>query len=550
MVGPAADRTILVHGKGLGAEVTLEDIACRLAGQFQANSKYKHPLGHLVDRVKKGAKKKSERDSSLREVILLEAVSPTIAQAILQNPYDFGVPTTPVWLPSKEQCDESSKTGVVVIDYKQVLFTTHRPYLVEAIAAHVQQLTASTTKLKSYKDIFHLHVAMGQWAPSTWEEPATLIQWKRNGNRTINHYCVLTQSAYDALYAAGQQGTQTISVLAGISDSGKKLYTFVELEVGSQAEGGTVPQEVTNILSNLTQQLKTFNEELPTGIQQLRDLQLVEDEKTADRHRELLICLGSVLIAQKDHTETMVKKIQKATTAIEGLADALVALANVGGPRRAVHTWSSCAYVKVYNIVTAVYIRDPMAKYRKLQLQSDGKYFARGEAKITHTGKVVSYIRNDNNEVIAEKYTAQIDIDAVTETIVLTGHQEGTVGIWMQDRVGKPRIMMRMVQGHHLGPQVLRPDGSLQYGGVRGMKVRADKCTLLTAGADGQICSWDIRQTVEDQEWMSEVGAQVEVDDGQGASNAKRKKEGSSLRRPWILLKAGLCDTRAVDSVE
>ncbi|KAK3275538.1 hypothetical protein CYMTET_16336 [Cymbomonas tetramitiformis] len=203
VVGPAADRTILVHGKGLGAEVTLEDIACRLAGQFQANSKYKHPLGHLVDRVKKGAKKKSERDSSLREVILLEAVSPTVAQAILQNPYDFGVPTTPVWLPSKEQCDESNKTGVVVIDYKQVLFTAHRPYLVEAIAAHVQQLIASTTKLKSYKYIFHLHVAMEQWAPSTWEEPATLIQWKRNGNRTINHYCVLTQSAYDALQAEG-----------------------------------------------------------------------------------------------------------------------------------------------------------------------------------------------------------------------------------------------------------------------------------------------------------------------------------------------------------
>ncbi|KAK3239408.1 hypothetical protein CYMTET_50666 [Cymbomonas tetramitiformis] len=336
-LGPAADRTILVHGEGLGKVVTLRETACTLAGQFLVKEEHNHPLGHLVDKIKKGARKESERDAGLREVLLLEAVSPTAAQAILQNPYDFGVPTTHIWLPSKNQTEESTKTGVVVMDYKQVLFTTHRAYLVEAIAAHIQKLTASTNKLESLKDIFRLHVGTGQWAPSTWEDPATLIQWKRNGNRTINHYCVLTQPAYEALHEAGQQGTQTISVLAGINKEGKKLYTSVELEVGrveeaaksavrktaGRADAGAIPHEVTKTLGDLAQQLKTFNDELPLGILKLRELQLTEDEKTADRHRELLILLGSVVTTQKESTEALIREVQRTTSSIKTLADVL-----------------------------------------------------------------------------------------------------------------------------------------------------------------------------------------------------------------------------------
>ncbi|KAK3250129.1 hypothetical protein CYMTET_40479 [Cymbomonas tetramitiformis] len=271
-VGPAADRTILVHGEGLGKGVTLREAACTLAGQFLFKEEHNHPLGHLVDKIKKGARKESERDSGLREVLLLEAVSPTAAQAILQNPYDFGVPTTHIWLPSKNQTEESNRTGVVVIDYKQVLFTSHRSSLVEAIAAHIQKLTASTNKLESLKDIFCLHVGTGQWAPSTWGDPATLIQWKRTGNRTINHYCVLTQPARTA----------------------------------GKADSGAIPPEVTKTLSDLAQQLKLFNDELPSGIQKLRELQLTEDSKTADRHRELLILLGSVVTTQKESSEAAI----------------------------------------------------------------------------------------------------------------------------------------------------------------------------------------------------------------------------------------------------
>ncbi|KAK3250782.1 hypothetical protein CYMTET_39854 [Cymbomonas tetramitiformis] len=378
-VGPAADRPILVHGEGLGKGVTLREAACTLAGQFLFKEEHNHPLGHLVDKIKKGARKESERDSGLREVLLLEAVSPTAAQAILQNPYDFGVPTTHIWLPSKNQTEESNRTGVVVIDYKQVLFTSHRSSLVEAIAAHIQKLTASTNKLESLKDIFCLHVGTGQWAPSTWGNPATLIQWKRNGNRTINHYCVLTQPAYEALHEAGQQGTQT-SVLAGINKEGTKLYTSAELEVGrwsqkgpgieaakmkgapyqspgrkvgdekpgnpgqqaaaaihwveeaaksavrrtaGKADSGAIPHEVTKTLGDLAQQLKLFNDELPSGIQKLRELQLTEDSKTADRHRELLNLLGSVVTTQKESSEALIKEIQKATSSIRTLADVL-----------------------------------------------------------------------------------------------------------------------------------------------------------------------------------------------------------------------------------
>ncbi|KAK3270025.1 hypothetical protein CYMTET_21553 [Cymbomonas tetramitiformis] len=248
VVGPVvAERTILVHGKGLGAGITLDDVAYRLAGQFQVNGESEHPLGHLVDNIKKGAGKESERDSSLREVLLLEAVSPTAAQTILQNPYDFGVPTTPIWLPSKEQCDESNNTGVVVIDYQE---------------------------------------------------------WKRNGNRTINYYCVLTQPAYD-LYAAGQQGTPTISVLAGIS---RKVGDEKLNNPGVQAaaaihrvDGGGSSKK-----------------------REAARIQLAEDEKTAERHKELLVCLGSMIVAHKEDTEAMSKEIQRTATAIEVLADVLV----------------------------------------------------------------------------------------------------------------------------------------------------------------------------------------------------------------------------------
>ncbi|KAK3249904.1 hypothetical protein CYMTET_40688 [Cymbomonas tetramitiformis] len=79
LMGPAADRTILVHGEGLGKGVTLRETACTLAGQFLVKEEDNHPLGHLVDKIKKGARKESERDAGLREVLLLEAVSPTAA---------------------------------------------------------------------------------------------------------------------------------------------------------------------------------------------------------------------------------------------------------------------------------------------------------------------------------------------------------------------------------------------------------------------------------------------------------------------------------------
>ena len=38
----------------------------------------------------------------------------------------------------------------------------------------------------------------------------------------------------------------------------------------------------------------------------------------------------------------------------------------------------------------------------------------------------------------------------------------------------------------------------------------------LTAGADGAIHQWDVQQTVDDQPWMTAVGAQQKVGGGKG----------------------------------
>ena len=77
--------------------------------------------------------------------------------------------------------------------------------------------------------------------------------------------------------------------------------------------------------------------------------------------------------------------------------------------------------------------------------------------------------------------------------MVLTGFPSGELGIWMKG------LLMRTVEAHKPGPLLILPDGSCTYGGLRCIKLRADKKTLLTGGADGYINAWDIRQTVDDQ---------------------------------------------------
>ena len=98
---------------------------------------------------------------------------------------------------------------------------------------------------------------------------------------------------------------------------------------------------------------------------------------------------------------------------------------------------------------------------------------------MTRTGKVIEYERDPENpdKVIKEIYTHDIDLDQVEDTVVLTGFPTGEIGIWING------LLMRCIEGHAKGPQVILPDGSCTYLGIRCMKLRADKKTVLTGGA-------------------------------------------------------------------
>ncbi|KAK3260226.1 hypothetical protein CYMTET_30805 [Cymbomonas tetramitiformis] len=114
-------------------------------------------------------------------------------------------------------------------------------------------------------------------------------------------------------------GQQAAAAIHRVEEAAKNAAR----KTAGKADGGTIPQEVTNTLSDLAQQLKSFHDELPAGIQKLRELQLAEDVKTAERHKELLICLGSVITAHKESTEALTKEIQRTTWAVKTLADVL-----------------------------------------------------------------------------------------------------------------------------------------------------------------------------------------------------------------------------------
>ncbi|KAK3269194.1 hypothetical protein CYMTET_22350 [Cymbomonas tetramitiformis] len=272
----------------------------------------------------------------LREVLLLEAVSPAAAELIIQQPYPWGFATTTCWLPSKEVSDEVATREIAIIDKKQVLLDHHRGHIVQAIVEHVEKLTANTTALTGTDDIFDFHVPSRQWAPSTPGNPSSLLQWKRTGGGyTINYYAIFTENAYDALAKAGKQ---TIRVLAGVDDAGRHISTSITVEVGRwsaqgagtiqrqtpraargrEARGGRIDdiaeevasklinkvgskadevfQSATNkqptpetkqLLKNINLQLERFNESKPVTLEELRDLHKEQERNAGVRHTEI-----------------------------------------------------------------------------------------------------------------------------------------------------------------------------------------------------------------------------------------------------------------------
>jgi hypothetical protein len=84
---------------------------------------------------------------------------------------------------------------------------------------------------------------------------------------------------------------------------------------------------------------------------------------------------------------------------------------------------------------------------------------------------------------------------------------------------------MRTVKAHATGPKIITPDGAVTYGGVCVVKLRSDKRTLLTGGADGHIYAWNVAQTVDDEPWMMDLGDSKQVDDAKMGAGVRHGPE-------------------------
>lgn len=197
---------------------------------------------------------------------------------------------------------------------------------------------------------------------------------------------------------------------------------------------------------------------------------------------------------------------------------------------------------QVDNVLSCTFMRDPIgltfkdresgAVLRFRQQITDpetGKVFNQGNAKVTHSGKVIAFVRdkNERTRVVGERYVGDMPGGAnwfqqVTSTVVLTGFPNGRVGIWLRSQEPPfTPLLMRTVAAHERGPQIALPDGTMSFGGVRSLRLRSDEKTLLSAGADSRVHTWDVTQTVPDEPWMSAPGAERTVNDGQlGSTDA------------------------------
>ncbi|KAK3232735.1 hypothetical protein CYMTET_56929 [Cymbomonas tetramitiformis] len=231
----------------------------------------------------------------LREVLLLEAVSPAAAELIIQRPYPWGFATTTCWLPSKEVSDEVATREVVIVDKKQILLDHHRGHIVQAIVEHVEKLTANTTTLTGTDDIFDFHVPSRQWAPSTPGNPSSLLQWKRNGGGyTINYYGIFTEKAYDALLP--KRGSKREARGGRIDEIAEEVASKLIDKVESKADEVLQQAATTNkqptpetkqLLKTINKQLERFNESKPVTLDELRDLHKEQERNAGVRHTEI-----------------------------------------------------------------------------------------------------------------------------------------------------------------------------------------------------------------------------------------------------------------------
>ncbi|KAK3237880.1 hypothetical protein CYMTET_52070 [Cymbomonas tetramitiformis] len=278
---------------------SIEDVSNILAADIIHRRESQQKLGQLVDRMRKGTLRESPEDATFREILLLEAVSPAAAELILQNPQEASAPLFPPAL-------HRDRGGPV--------------------AEHIEKLTQNTTTLKETNEIFDLHVPSRQWAPSVPGDSASLLQWKRNGNGSINYYAIFIAEAYEALAKAGKQSVQ---VPGGVDNRGRHIIVSITLEVGrwSAKGAGTIERqaprtprdreeqgarldkiadtvasklidkvetkatqstpETKTLLKNINKQLAKFNESKPVTVEELRQLHQEQELTAGKRHIEI-----------------------------------------------------------------------------------------------------------------------------------------------------------------------------------------------------------------------------------------------------------------------
>ncbi|GMH32772.1 hypothetical protein BSKO_00606 [Bryopsis sp. KO-2023] len=86
---------------------------------------------------------------------------------------------------------------------------------------------------------------------------------------------------------------------------------------------------------------------------------------------------------------------------------------------------------------------------------------------------------------------------------ILTGFADGKIGLWLPPyptRPGSTYQLKKRFNGHEPGPLVTLNDGTQVHGGVRVLKLRANRRTVLSGGADGCVCSWQLEKINEQAE--------------------------------------------------
>jgi WD40 repeat protein len=203
------------------------------------------------------------------------------------------------------------------------------------------------------------------------------------------------------------------------------------------------------------------------------------------------------------------------------------------------------------NVLSACFVPDPMSQFRlTIRDKETGRVFNKGSARVTHSGKVIALNRDPHNDevVVSQEYAGNMKASPqeVSSTFLLTGFPSGEVGIWLSG------FMMRTIQAHGTGPKIITADGTVTYGGVMAIKLRSDRTTLLTGGADGCVNAWNVAQTVDDQDWMQKVGDTVSVSDagsGLSKSGSRRAQAGTTGGNASSVLGRGSVKMRKKEGV-